>query len=72
MGIWKSKGLRKNFMKEICPLCIEPENAMHILLECKYTMEITKTYIDEKLLKLDSNIAFFKKYKKLTKTEKYR
>ena len=58
MGIWKSKGSRKKFMKGICPLCIEPENAIHILLECKDTMEIRKTYIEEKLSKLDSKIAF--------------
>ena len=60
MGNWKSKGLRKNFTKGICPLCNEPENAIHILLECKETRETRKFYIEEKLLQLDTKIAFVK------------
>jgi hypothetical protein len=36
-GIWQLKGVRRNADKARCPLCLEEEDAKHILLECKET-----------------------------------
>ena len=46
--------------KGICPLCSEPENEIHILLECKKTLEMRKKYIEERVWKLDSKLALVK------------
>ena len=50
MGVWKLKNIRKNFEANKCPLCLEQENEIHIILECKSTEELRERWIENRLV----------------------
>ena len=60
LGVWKLRGIRKNFDRGICPLCYGRENAQHIILECRATVHWRVKYMDKKLLELNPDLAYKK------------
>jgi hypothetical protein len=55
-GIWQLKGVRRNADKG-CPLCLEEEDAKHILLECKETKHWREKLIHDKRLNMNKEVA---------------
>ena len=60
LGLWKSRGGRRNFPKDKCPLCGGVEDEYHILLLCCKLTELRKEYIEEKKLRMHYRIALLK------------
>ena len=60
MGVWKLRNHRKEFEKKKCPLCLEQENEIHIILECNKTKEIRLELIDKKILTMNKKLALSK------------
>jgi hypothetical protein len=56
-GIWQLEGVRRNADKGRCPLCIEKEDAKHILLECKETKYWREKLIHDKWLNVNKEVA---------------
>jgi hypothetical protein len=52
------------FVRRKCPLCLEEEDAKHILLECKKTKYWREKLIHDKWLSMNKDIA----YRKILKT----
>ena len=59
-GIWQLKGDRRNADKGRCPLCLEEEDAKHILLECEETKYWTEKLIHDKWLSMNKEITYRK------------
>jgi hypothetical protein len=63
-GIWQLKGARRNTDKGRWPLCLEEEDAKHILLECKEIKYWREKLIHDKWLNMNKEIT----YRKILKT----
>ena len=61
MGVWNLRHTRKNFeANKYMPLCLEPENEIHIIFECKKTKELRLKMFDKKFLVINKKIALRK------------
>ena len=69
LGVWRSRGMRKNFEKDKCPLCLEREDEFHIMLGCNKTKEIRKNYIEDKILRLSLELGLMKILKERNRTQ---
>jgi hypothetical protein len=58
------KGEIRNVDKGSCPLCLEEEDAKHVLLECKETKHWREKSIHDKWLSMNKEVA----YRKIMKT----
>ena len=54
------KNVRKNFQSNKCPLCLEQENEIHIILECKAKEEVRERWVDRKILGCNRKLALQK------------
>ena len=59
LGLWKSRGVRKNYERGKCPLCNEEEDEYHIMLVCNKTLEWRREYIEERILKLNPKVGLY-------------
>jgi hypothetical protein len=53
IGIWKMRGIRKEFKKGSCPLCYEQEDDKHVLPTCPDTMTWREEFLCKKSLGLN-------------------
>jgi hypothetical protein len=57
-GIWKLRGIRKDFERGRCPLCLGEEDAKHILLKCPETKKWREQLVCSKWLIINEDIAY--------------
>jgi hypothetical protein len=59
-GIWKLRGIRRGFERGRSPLCLEEENAKHILLKCSETKQWREEYVNSNWLNINEDLAYRK------------
>jgi hypothetical protein len=59
-GIWKLRGIRRGFERGRCPLCLEKEDAKHILLKCPETKKWREECVSSNWLSINEDLAYRK------------
>ena len=60
LGLWRSRGIRKNFERVRCLLCYEEEDEVHIMLVGKRTQGWRREYLEDKVLKVNPVVGLKK------------